>query len=178
MRVSMSSLLIACVLPCAAGSSPPPATPVPEIRRPPAAPQAIGQIHTLRRIPEACVRLEGVFTGDPAQPYRFAVVRSSPACQPRARFLGGGGETGPGRPAAVAGWRLNDVIRVPSAACPGLQVVVRVWRKPGTAAPPALDAQGRARIYLQEALARAQREGAVGVALYAAEQDWEGQPCG
>ncbi|WP_425473068.1 hypothetical protein [Vulcaniibacterium gelatinicum] len=174
----MSSLLIACALPCAAVSSPPAVAPAPEIRRPPAAPQTIGQVHTLRRIPEACVRLEGVFTGDPAQPYRFAVARSSPACQPRARFLEVGGETGQGRLATEEGWRLNDVIRVPSAACPGLQAVVRVWRKPGTAAPPGLDAQGRARIYLQEALVRAQREGAVGVTLYAAEQGWEGKPCG
>lgn len=176
MRVSLCCWLLGLALPAAATS--PPAAVVPEIRRPPAPPQAIGQVHTLRGIPEACVRLEGVFTGDRAQPYRVAVVRSSPACQPRAGFVEVGREAGRGRPAEEQGWRLNDVIRVPDAACPGLQAVVRVWRKPGTAAPPDPDAQGRARIYLQEAVARAQREGAVGVTLYAAEQGWEGQPCG
>ncbi len=50
----------------------------PELQRPTGAPQAIGTPHTLRQIPEACARLEGVFTGQAAEPYRFSVVRSSP----------------------------------------------------------------------------------------------------
>ena len=32
--------------------------PVPEVQRPPAAPQAVGAVHTLRTIPEACARIE------------------------------------------------------------------------------------------------------------------------
>lgn len=145
----------------------------PEIRRPPAPAQAVGRVHTLRVIPEACARLEGVFTGESAQPYRFAAVRSSPACQPRARFV----DAARARLDADAGWKLNDVIRVPNAACPGQQVVVRIWRKPGTAAPPAHDAQGRARIYLQDAVAQARTEGAVGVTSYAASMTLAGPTC-
>ena len=61
--------------------------PAPEIQRPAAAPQAVGVVHSLRQIPEACARLEGAFTGDAAQPYRYAPVRTSPQCQPRARFI-------------------------------------------------------------------------------------------
>jgi hypothetical protein len=47
----------------------------------------VGAAHTLRQIPEACARLEGVFTGDAAEPYRFSAVRTSEQCQPRARFV-------------------------------------------------------------------------------------------
>src|SRR3546814_14098461 len=46
-----------------------------------------GVVHTLRAIPEACARLQGEFTGDAAQPYRFAAVRTSATCQPRARLV-------------------------------------------------------------------------------------------
>src|SRR5687767_6297010 len=59
----------------------------PEIVRPTGTPQAIGAVHAVRTIPEACVRLEGMFTGAAAQPYRFAAVKSFPHCQPRARFV-------------------------------------------------------------------------------------------
>ena len=34
----------------------------PEIARGPVQPQAQGAVHTLRQIPEACARLEGMFT--------------------------------------------------------------------------------------------------------------------
>lgn len=55
------------------------ADPTPELKpRAPGTAQAIGAVHTLRQIPEACARLEGVFTGNAAQPYTFSVVRSSP----------------------------------------------------------------------------------------------------
>ena len=84
--------------------------PVPEIKRDAATPQAVGALHTLRGIPEACARLEGQFTGDPAQPYRFDVVRTSPNCQARARFV----DAAKAKPSAASGWILNDVIRVPS----------------------------------------------------------------
>ena len=45
----------------------------PEIVREPVPPQADGAAHTLRTIPEACARVEGVFTGQAEPPYRFSV---------------------------------------------------------------------------------------------------------
>lgn len=122
------------------------AQPQPEIVRGPAKPQDVAVAHTVRAIPEACTRLEGMFTGQSSEPYRFSAVRTSPACQARARFV----DAAQAKPSAQAGWVLNDVIRVPSARCMSQQAVVRVWRMPGQASPPALDAQGRARIYLQD----------------------------
>ncbi|HZH43834.1 MAG TPA: hypothetical protein VEY50_07130 [Lysobacter sp.] len=119
---------------------------VPEIVRAPATAQAVGAVHTVRTIPEACTRLEGVFTGAAAQPYRLSAVRTSPRCQPRARFV----DAAQAKPSPAAGWVFNDEIRIPSGACPDRQAVVRVWRKPGDAAPPRLDAQGRARLYLAD----------------------------
>lgn len=151
------------------------ADPVPEIERPAAMPQAVGAAHTLRTIPEACTRVEGVFTGDAAEPYRFAVVRTSPNCQPRARFV----DAATAHPDLAAGWILNDLIRVPSAACPDRQAVVRVWRRPAEdAAPPDLDAQGRSRIYLQESR-QAAASGATArkVPMFAAAMTVEGEGC-
>ena len=72
-------LLLAASLPALA------ADPSPEIQRPPAAPQAVGSVHTVRGIPEACTRLEGVFTGQAGAPYKFDAVRTSPNCQARGR---------------------------------------------------------------------------------------------
>ena len=63
------------------------ADPVPEIVRPPATPQAPGVLHTLRQIPEACARIQGRFTGNPADPYAFELVKTSPNCAPRARLV-------------------------------------------------------------------------------------------
>lgn len=116
----------------------------PEIQRPPAPPQAVGVLHSIRTIPEACVRLEGRFTGTADAPYAIAAVRTSPRCQPRARFV----DAEQAKPDAASGWRLNDRIVVPNAACPSQRAVIDVWRRPGEARPPALDAQGRARVYL------------------------------
>jgi len=116
----------------------------PEIERGAVAAQAVGAVHTLRTIPEACTRLEGVFTGKAEPPYAIRAVESAPGCQPRARF------DGDAAPDAAAGWVLNDRITVPNAACAGQSAVVEVWRLPGTAAPPGLDAQGKARIYFKE----------------------------
>lgn len=124
----------------------------PEIVRPAATPQATGAAHTLRTIPEACTRLEGRFTGDAAAPYALGVVRSRPNCQPRARFV----DAAQAKPSTEAGWVLNDEIRVPNAACPQQRAIVQVWRKPVDVAPPKLDAQGRARLYLQDAQQAAQ----------------------
>lgn len=148
--------------------------PGPEIRRAAASAQAVGAVHTLRTIPEACARLEGVFTGQAAQPYRFAVVRTSPGCQPRARFV----DAAKAAPSTKAGWLLNDVIRVPSATCAGQAAVVQVWRKPGAATPPALDAQGRARLYLSDAKQAAEAGKVAAVPMFAARMTLEGKPCG
>ncbi len=147
--------------------------PTPEIQRAAATPQAVGVAHTLRSIPEACARLEGMFTGDAAQPYKFAVVRTSPGCQPRARFV----DAAKARPDAAKGWKFNDLIRVPNAACTTQQAVVRVWRHPAAAAPPALDGQGRARIYLKDSMARAKADQLEAVPMYAASMSVEGLPC-
>lgn len=145
----------------------------PEIVRPVATPQAVGVLHTVRTIPEACVRLEGRFTGEAAQPYRLAAVKSFPNCQPRARFV----DFASVQPTQAKGWKFNDEVRVPSAACPTQQAVVRVWRKPGEVAPPELDAQGRSRIYLKEASEQAKAPGAPKVPLYAARMTIEGHAC-
>lgn len=150
------------------------ADPKPEITRPPGTPQAVGAVHTVRGIPEACARLEGMFTGDAAQPYKYAVVKTSPNCQARARFV----DFAKAQPSEAAGWKLNDLVRIPNAACPSLQAVVRVWRKPGEAAPPKLDAQGRSRIYLKDAAEQARKQGVPKVAMYTAEMKTEGKACG
>jgi hypothetical protein len=143
----------------------------PEIKRPVGAPQANGVMHLVRGIPEACAWLEGTFTGEASAPYRFAPVRSSPTCQARARLL----DPAKAQPSEAKGWKLNDVVRVPSKDCPGLQAVVEVWRKPSTSSAPDLDAQGRARIYLQDA----KKAGAQGSpAAYTAKVAIEGKPCG
>jgi hypothetical protein len=143
----------------------------PEIQRPVGTPQANGVTHLVRGIPEACAWLQGTFTGNASAPYRFAPVRSSPACQARARLL----DPAKAQPSTAKGWKLNDVVRVPSKDCPGLQAVVEIWRKPSTAGAPQLDAQGRARIYLQDA----KNAGSKGSpSAYTAKVAIEGRPCG
>lgn len=149
------------------------AEPTPEVTRAPAPAQATGVLHGLRNIPEACVRLQGKFTGDPAAPYRIAVVRSSPACQPRARIV----DAASAKPSVASGWILNDRIRVPSAACTSRQAVVTVWRHPTDPTPPALDAQGRARIYLEESMRKARAGKLAAVPTYAVSMQVEGKAC-
>lgn len=145
----------------------------PEIQRSPVSPQVVGMLHTLRTIPEACARLQGQFTGNAAAPYTFAAVRTSDRCQPRARLVDAGGAK-----ASVAnGWILNDLIRVPSAACPSQQAVVRVWRKEANAAPPKRDAQGRSRIYLKDGLDAADAGKLGAIPMYAAAMQVEGRAC-
>jgi hypothetical protein len=144
----------------------------PEIARPTGAPQVVGAVHTVRTIPEACVRLEGVFTGDAALPYRFTAVKSAPNCQPRARLV----DFARAKPSGQTGWKFNDLIRIPSAACPSLQAVARIWRKPGDVAPPALDAQGRSRIYLDEAR-KMTASRIKALPAYAIATGIEGKPC-
>lgn len=150
------------------------ADPTPEIKRDPAKPQAIGAVHTLRTIPEACARMEGQFTGQVAQPYKFAVVRTAPNCQARAKFV----DAAKAKPSEASGWKFNDVIRVPNATCATQQAVVRVWRKPANATPPKLDAQGRSRIYLKESVDAAKKGDIAAIPMYAAAMTVEGKACG
>ena len=149
------------------------ADPKPEIQRAPAAPQAVGVVHTLRTIPEACARLEGQFTGDAKAPYKFAAVRTSERCGARARLVDAAGAK-----ASIAnGWILNDVIRVPDAGCPAQQAVVRIWRKEAKVAPPKLDAQGRSRIYLKDGMEAARAGELAAVPVYATAMAIEGKAC-
>lgn len=149
------------------------ADPRPEIQRAAAAPQAVGVVHTLRTIPEACARLEGQFTGDAARPYKFAAVRTSERCGPRAKLV----DAAQAKPSAANGWLLNDVIRVPSAACPAQQAVVRIWRKDEKVAPPKADAQGRSRIYLKDGMDAARAGNIAPIPMFAAAMTVEGKPC-
>ncbi|MDR0183762.1 hypothetical protein P8609_12405 [Lysobacter sp. UC] len=131
-------------------------------------PQAQGAVHTLRQIPEACARLEGMFTGQADDPYAFTVVRISPQCQPRARFV----DAAKAKP-AESGWVLNDLIRVPNAACPAQQAVVHVWRKPVDKTAK-LDGQGQQRIYLEEQSKKAKAGQLDAIPMYAAQMRVEG----
>ncbi|MGI8560152.1 MAG: hypothetical protein ACR2J7_01665 [Luteimonas sp.] len=146
--------------------------PKPEISRPAVTPQAVGAAHTLRQIPEACARIEGLFTGQAAEPYKFTVVRTSANCQPRARFV----DAAKAKPSLQAGWKFNDLIRVPNAACPQQQAVVRVWRKP-VAVSQKLDGQGQSRIYLAEAKQAAAAGKLAAIPMFAAEMGVEGKAC-
>lgn len=167
MRRCFALALIAAVSAAAA------AGPEPEIQRAPIPAQKAGAVHTLRTIPEACVRIEGGFTGEASQPYRFAVVRTSPNCQPRARFV----DAAKAQPSEQAGWKFNDLIRVPDADCPTRHAVVRIWRKPADVAPPELDAQGRARLYLQDSKRAAAADRIAAVPMFAAAMAVEGEGC-
>jgi len=167
MRLAPLFVLAALALPAAA------ADPKPEIDRPVGKPQPVGVVHTLRQIPEACARVEGAFTGQAAEPYKFAVVRTSPNCQPRARFV----DAAKAKADAKSGWIFNDLIRVPSAACSSQMAVVRIWRKPAAGAPPKLDAQGRSRIYLKESVDAAKKGDLAALPIYAASMGVEGKAC-
>lgn len=173
MRPALLSMSIAALAFAASGGAAHAREPEPEITRPAATPQSVGTVHTVRGIPEACTRLEGVFTGEAAQPYRMSVVRTSPNCRARARFV----EFAQANPSQASGWTFNDRVRIPNAACPGQQAVVNVWRKAGAGEPPELDAQGRSRIYLQDAAEQARRRAAPDLPMYSAELRVEGKAC-
>ena len=115
------------------------------------APQADGAVHTLRQIPEACVRIEGRYTGQEGRPYALAVVPLGGTCQPRARFAG---ERPATELAAEAGWQATQRIAVPSAACPERIMTLTVWQREGAGLPPA-DGQGQTRVYLKDAARQA-----------------------
>lgn len=149
------------------------ADPRPEITRDAVQPQQVGVVHTLRQIPEACARIEGAFTGDAAEPYRFAVVRTSPNCQPRARFV----DAAKAKPSQADGWLFNDLIRVPNAGCASQQAVVRVWRRPVEQAVK-LDGQGQSRVYLDDAKQAAAGGKLAAIPMFAAEMGVEGEACG
>jgi len=72
---------------------------------------------------------------------------------------------------------LNDVIRVPEAACPSRQAVVRVWRKDIKPLPPKLDAQGRSRIYLKDSMDAARAGDLKPIPVFAAAMTLEGLAC-
>lgn len=148
------------------------ALPTPEIERPAAAAQAVGAVHTVRQIPEACTRIEGRFTGTAAQPYDMQLVRTSPQCQARAVFLDAGKVT----PSEAAGWKLNEVVRVPSAACSTQQALIEVWRKPA-GQRVALDGQGQNRVYLEDAKAQAAAGRLAALPAYSARLSMEGAAC-
>lgn len=168
----MRALLLTTVL-CTIGFVVQAADLTPEIRREAAKAQAPGVVHTLRTIPEACARLEGAFAPDAAQPYKFAVVRTSPTCQPRAKFV----DAAKANPSEAAGWKFNDLIRVPNANCPDQIAEVRVWRKP-VGVKPKLDAQGQARVYLQDAKNQADTDKLAAVGMFAAQLSVVGKSCG
>lgn len=150
------------------------AEPQPEIQRAVGAPQAVGALHTLRVIPEACARIQGKFTGNSAKPYDFAVVQTGTRCQPRAKLV----DAAKVKPQGKPGWIYADLVRVPSAACASQQAVVRIWRHDAKAAPPQLDAQGRSRLYLKESVDAARQNGAGEIPVYAVEMGMAGKGCG
>lgn len=166
MRI-LIALLAALSLPAMA------ADPKPEITRVAVKPQAVGVPHSLRTIPEACARIEGMFTGDAAQPYKFAVVRTSPECRARARFV----DAAKAKPSAQDGWKFNDLLRVPNATCGTQFAVVRVWRQPAGAPLPKRDGQGQSRVYLEESRKLAEANKLAAIPMYAAEMSVEGLAC-
>ncbi|AUZ55784.1 hypothetical protein B1L07_12635 [Stenotrophomonas acidaminiphila] len=164
------SIPLLALLPLAAGAQAPAAT-QPEIQRPPGTPQAVGAVHTVRQIPEACVRIEGRFTGQADAPYAMQPVRTDPRCQPRAALL----DFARVRP-GEDGWRLNDRIRIPAAACPGQQAVVEVWRRP-VEQPLVRDGQGQVRVYLGEARQQADAGKLASLPAFAVRMTLQGTPC-
>lgn len=159
------ALALAC-LPAIVG-----AQPAPEVRRDgPLPAQPAGAAHTLRIIPETCRYLRGRFTGDARAPYAVDAVARGGRCQARARLRAV--DTAPGE-----GWLLNDVLRVPHAACPGFEAVVTIWRRSGGNLPPARDAQGRVRLYLQDEKQRAERSALERLGEYAYVVATDGAGC-
>ena len=145
------------------------AGPQPEIQREPFPAQTPGQTHTIRIIPETCAYLQGSFAADAATPYRYGAASTGKRCQPRARLV----DPVKAKPSAESGWILNDLIRIPNAACPAQVAAIRVWRKPANNAPQ-LDGEGRPRIYLEDAKRQAAAGKIAPLAQYAAVLTMEG----
>lgn len=138
--VAMVALLMA-VQPVAAAAAGTQAT----NQRPAVLPQPDGVLHTLCQIPEACVRLQGQFTGQAQQPYALQVVPTTASCPRRAVFAGVSAQA-----PAAPGWQPVEQLRVPSARCPGMVLVLQLWQLPGQARRLPADAQGRERVYLEQ----------------------------
>jgi hypothetical protein len=149
------------------------ADPAPEVERAPYPPAPNGVVHTIRIIPETCAYLYGWFTGQKDLPYRYGAKRSAKRCQPRAQLVGPASVA----PSVASGWILNDIVRIPSAACPSQIAVVRIWRKPAENALPPPDAQGQSRIYLEESKQRAAQGKLAAVPKYVAKLAIEGKDC-
>ncbi|MFD0725941.1 hypothetical protein ACFQ0E_10055 [Lysobacter brunescens] len=173
MSMTLMSLRAPCTGLCLALACLPVLAQAPEIRREPYPPQAVGSAHTIRIIPETCAYLRGMFTTDPAVPYRYGASKTAGRCQPRARLV----DPAKAMPSAAKGWILNDEVRIPQAGCPSRTAVIRIWRKPiDTKAP--LDGRGQARIYLQDAKQQAQSGAVAKLPEYAAVLEMVGQGCG
>ena len=114
--------------------------------RPAASPQADGVAHTLRQIPEACIRLQGMFSGRADHPYALQAVPTQERCPRRAVFAGIADA-----PQADEGWQLDEQIVVPSAACPALRMTLSLWRHPGQVRKAERDGQGQVRVYVEQA---------------------------
>ena len=173
----MRLLRFAILIPLAAlSASVHAAGPQPEIQRASFPAQAPGKVHTIRIIPEVCAYLQGSFAIDSAAhsstPYRYGAARTGKRCQPRARLA----DPAITNPSIEAGWILNDLIRIPNAACPAQQAVIRVWRKPANNAPQ-LDGEGRPRIYLEDAKRQAAAGKIAPLPQYAAVLVMEGRGC-
>ncbi|SBV36770.1 conserved exported hypothetical protein [uncultured Stenotrophomonas sp.] len=147
------------------------AAPAQEIQRPPATAQAVDVLHTVRQVPEACIRIEGRFTGQANAPYDMRLVRTGAQCQPRAVWLDFAQVT-----PDEGGWKLNDRIRIPAAECRGQQALVEVWRRP-VEQPLARDGQGQVRVYLDDARRQAGAGRLAALPAYAARLEMEGRPC-
>ena len=143
----------------------------PETKRPVGKPQATSVLHTLRVIPEACMSIQGKFTGNTTKPYDFSAVPTGTRCQPRAKLV----DAASVKPQGKAGWIYADEVRVPSAACPSQHAVVRLWRSTAKAAPPKLDAQGRSRLYVKDSMAG--KPDTANVPTYAIEMGVAGKAC-
>ncbi len=150
-----------------------PADAAPEIQRPTLEPQRDGAPFILRVIPEACARLEGTFTGDPARPFSMRAQPTRSGCQPRAQLV----DAASARPSAKTGWILNDRIRVPSARCPTQMAVVEIWRDGKSNTVPSRDAQGRVRIYLHDALSAGSRGQTPALPRFATRLTMQGAAC-
>lgn len=148
------------------------ADPKPEIQRESFPAQSPGQVHTIRIIPETCAYLHGSFVADAAVPYRYGAARSGKRCQARARLV----DPAKANPSAAAGWILNDLIRIPNAACRTHQAVIRIWRKPVDSTMK-LDGHGKPRIYLEDAKRQAEAGRIAPLPQYAAVLAMEGKSC-
>ncbi len=143
----------------------------PEIQRPVGTAQAVGAAHTVRQIPEACVRIEGRFTGRAEAPYDMQLVRTSAQCQPRAEVLDHARVQ-----ADANAWTLNDRIRIPAANCPQQQAVVEVWRKQ-VQQPLDRDGQGQVRVYLDQMRQQAAAGHLAERPAYAIRMEVQGKAC-